>query len=620
MGRLIIISALLCALISFTYSQEFEDTTKSSVEDTVVYATPKTPADSYIAETFDDIISFEKVWIKSQAKKDGVDANIAKYDGVWSVEQAKVDPLKGDRSLVLKTKAKHAAISAPLSRPFKFGGKPLVVQYEVTLQDGQECGGAYMKLLSQVEGTPSKLQDFQDKTPYTIMFGPDNCGNDYKLHFIFRHVNPLNGSVEEKHANKGTTKLETFFKDKKPHLYTLILRPENTYELQVDHNIISSGSLLEDVSPPVNPPKEIADPRDSKPAEWDEREQISDPDDKQPEDWDESAPQKIADLSATIPSGWLEDEPEMIDDPEATKPDDWDPDMDGDWEAPLIDNPACKDLVGCGPWSRPMIDNPAYKGKWFQRKIANPNYKGQWLPKMIANPDYFDDLEPFKMTPIIAVGFELWSMSGDILFDNILITDNTNEAEAFAADTFDIKISHLKQGHGNIWEQFVEYSSANPWLYAVYVIAGAIVAVLVIIFCCVSGTEKTDPKKTDAETPGDEVRSEDIPEEEEEEEVQEEEQQMETSHEEQAEQEEQAVQEVNDEEEEGDEAELVENLQEEQNVVEDKSSADESATQSSQDEDASSQEEEEEDSKSEEVEQKEEPAVRARPRRRARKD
>ena len=61
----------------------FQDTTKSSVEDTVVYATPKTPADSYIAETFDDIISFEKVWIKSQAKKDGVDANIAKYDGKY---------------------------------------------------------------------------------------------------------------------------------------------------------------------------------------------------------------------------------------------------------------------------------------------------------------------------------------------------------------------------------------------------------------------------------------------------------------------------------------------------------------------------------------------------------
>ena len=34
------------------------------------------------------------------------------------------------------------------------------------------------------------------------MFGPDKCGSDSKLHFIFRHVNPKNGSVEEKHVKK----------------------------------------------------------------------------------------------------------------------------------------------------------------------------------------------------------------------------------------------------------------------------------------------------------------------------------------------------------------------------------------------------------------------------------
>lgn len=34
------------------------------------------------------------------------------------------------------------------------------------------------------------------------MFGPDKCGNDIKLHFIFRHINPLNGSIEEKHCRK----------------------------------------------------------------------------------------------------------------------------------------------------------------------------------------------------------------------------------------------------------------------------------------------------------------------------------------------------------------------------------------------------------------------------------
>lgn len=126
---------------------------------------------------------------------------IAKYDGVWSVEAPQRTILRGDLGLVLQSKAKHAAISSRLSRPFVFNNKPLIVQYEVTLQDGQECGGSYIKLLSSGKET-TDLRTFQDKTPYTIMFGPDKCGNDIKLHFIFRHVNPINGSVSEKHCRK----------------------------------------------------------------------------------------------------------------------------------------------------------------------------------------------------------------------------------------------------------------------------------------------------------------------------------------------------------------------------------------------------------------------------------
>lgn len=48
--------------------------------------------------------------------------------------------------MVLKSKAKHAAIAVPLKKPFTFTNKPLVVQYEVNLQNGQECGGAYIKV------------------------------------------------------------------------------------------------------------------------------------------------------------------------------------------------------------------------------------------------------------------------------------------------------------------------------------------------------------------------------------------------------------------------------------------------------------------------------------------
>lgn len=101
--------------------------------------------------------------------------------GLWEQEAAERDPLKGDLGLVLKSKAKHSAIAAKLDRPFVFNEKPLVVQYEVLHQNGQECGGAYLKLLS-ADKQSADLRKLHDKTPYTIMFGPDKCGNDYKVY------------------------------------------------------------------------------------------------------------------------------------------------------------------------------------------------------------------------------------------------------------------------------------------------------------------------------------------------------------------------------------------------------------------------------------------------------
>lgn len=53
------------------------------------------------------------------------------------------------------------------------------------------------------------------------MFGPDKCGEDYQLHFIFRHRHPKTGVFEEKHAKPPNVDLKKFFTDKKTHLYTL---------------------------------------------------------------------------------------------------------------------------------------------------------------------------------------------------------------------------------------------------------------------------------------------------------------------------------------------------------------------------------------------------------------
>ena len=103
-------------------------------EDDVAYLTPNLHPDVYFADHFDDEEQFKKKWIKSQAKKAGAEESIAKYDGEWSLERAQKDPLTGDLGLVMKSKAKHAAISAPLGKIFKFDDKPFIVQYELNFQ------------------------------------------------------------------------------------------------------------------------------------------------------------------------------------------------------------------------------------------------------------------------------------------------------------------------------------------------------------------------------------------------------------------------------------------------------------------------------------------------------
>ncbi|XP_025086244.1 LOW QUALITY PROTEIN: calnexin-like [Pomacea canaliculata] len=478
------------------------------------YKRPVPKAPVFFHEPFHSKEDFVKRWVLSQAKKDGADESIAKYDGKWEVEEPKQNPIQGDLGLVLKSKAKHHAVATYLERPYEFKGRPLIAQYEVRFQNGLDCGGAYVKLLSRE--SKFDLKTFQDKTPYTIMFGPDKCGTESKIHFIFRHKNPKTGEIEEKHAKKPSANVESYFTDKKTHLYKLVVNPDNTFEIYIDDGLVNKGSLLEDVSPPVNPPKEIEDSNDKKPADWDDREKIPDPDAVKPDDWDENEPATITDPDAVKPEDWLEDEPSLLPDPEATKPADWDEEMDGEWEAPLTANPKCKEVSGCGEWTPPTIPNPKYRGKWKAPMIDNPNYKGVWKPRMIENPAYFEDKEPYKMTPIGAIGLELWSMTDEIVFDNFLITDDLEISKAFTADTWDIKSyeERAATSAGGIWQTLMTAAQEHPWLWAVYVVVLLLPIILLsICLCPKAGPIKQEDidaerKKTDEASPDEEKEKE----------------------------------------------------------------------------------------------------------------
>ncbi|CRK22367.1 hypothetical protein BN1708_013402 [Verticillium longisporum] len=413
------------------HAEEAKDAEASSVTPKIAAFTPTSIKADFLEQFTDD---WETRWKPSHAKKetDGEkeDEEWA-YVGEWSVEEPSVfKGVEGDKGLVVKNAAAHHAISAKFPKAIDNKGKTLVVQYEVKLQNGLECGGAYLKLLR--DNKALHQEEFSNATPYVIMFGPDKCGHTNKVHFIFQHKNPKTGEYEEKQLSSPPTAKIV----KTTELYTLIVKPDNTYIIKQNNEQVKTGSLLEDFTPAVNPAAEIDDPKDSKPETWVDEARIADPEAKKPEDWDEEAPFEVLDEEAEKPEDWLENEPLTVPDPEAQKPEDWDEEEDGDWLAPTVPNPACADNSGCGPWTKPMKRNPDYKGKWTAPFIDNPDYKGIWAPRKIKNPDFFEDKTPANFEPIGAIGFEIWTMQSDILFDNIYVGHSIEDAEKLAEETF----------------------------------------------------------------------------------------------------------------------------------------------------------------------------------------
>merc|ERR1719313_1821939 len=326
---------------------------------------------TYFSETFGE--GWESRWAPSKWKdSEGTQGKWGTSAGKWFADE------KEDTGIQTSEDSKFFGISASFDS-FSNEGKELVIQYQAKYEKDVECGGGYVKVGPKM----ADLTTFGDPTPYNIMFGPDKCGYTKRTHLIFNYKgkNVLKKSdLTYKQEGEGTS-----------HLYRMILKPDNTVRVEIDEEKIYEGSIKEDWE--VLAPKEISDPDDKKPSDWSDESMIDDPEDKKPSDWVEE---------------------KRIVDEEAKKPDDWDDEEDGEWEAP-------------------MKDNPDYKGDWNVKRISNPAYKGVWEAKKIANPEYEDDDSVYKYDDFGFIGFDLWQVKGGTIFDNVIITDDTSEADTFAA-------------------------------------------------------------------------------------------------------------------------------------------------------------------------------------------
>lgn len=97
---------------------------------------------------------------------------------------------------------------------------------------------------------------FGGDSPYQIMFGPDICGpSNKKTHVILNYA-----PKDENLLIKEEVKVES---DKLTHLYTLLIKPDNSFEVFIDQESVRSGSLADSFDFLL--PKEIQDPAQSKP-------------------------------------------------------------------------------------------------------------------------------------------------------------------------------------------------------------------------------------------------------------------------------------------------------------------------------------------------------------------
>merc|ERR1719451_244887 len=142
---------------------------------------------------------------------------------------------------------------------------------------------------------------------------------------------------------------------------------------------------------------------------------MDDPEDKKPDDW--------TDEKRIVKEDWEVLKPKEISDPDDKKPSDW-------VDTSMMDDPADKKP---GDWEAPMKDNDAYKGDWYAKRISNPEYKGVWEAKKIDNPEYVDDDAVYKYADFGFIGFDLWQVKAETIFDNVIITDDVSEADSFAA-------------------------------------------------------------------------------------------------------------------------------------------------------------------------------------------
>ena len=270
-----------------------------------------------------------------------------------------------------------------------------MVQYSVKYDQDVvgSCAGGYLKLFPSTVDQQT-LHGGADEDAYNLMFGPDVCGLDHKVHAIFHYgheAKKLGGDEAGQVDKRIAAHTDTL-----THVYTWIIRPDRTYEIKIDGGKARKGELLSDWD--FLPPRRVRDPKASKPLDWVDEPKMDDPDDFKPDWWDK------------VPSE----------------------DQGQEGAAARRLGRRRRRRVGAADGRQPEVQGRVEAAPRRER----PDYRGEWSHPEIENPGFKDDPTIAKYSDFGVLALELWQLKGGTIFDNILLTDSEDEAERYLDDTY----------------------------------------------------------------------------------------------------------------------------------------------------------------------------------------
>ncbi|XP_007533311.2 calreticulin-3 isoform X1 [Erinaceus europaeus] len=312
------------------------------------------PATVYFQEQFLDGEHWRNRWV--QSANDSRFGHFRLSSGTFYGHKEK------DKGLQTSQDGRRYALSARFPA-FSSRGRALVLQFSVKHGQRLDCGGGYVKLLpADVDQTRLSA-----RSPYYVMFGPDICGFDLKkVHVILHFQNQY-------HHNKKPIRCKV---DAFTHLYTLVLRPDLTYAVKIDGQVVEAGSVEYDW--------QLTSLRSARRAAARAREQAGAG--HQAQDWEK----QFLDTSTSTAG-------------------EWSPGLDG---AALLQKP---------PYQDGLRPEGISGDVWLQEERP---------------PSSWAEFDLTEFEDIGAIGLDLWQVRSGTIFDNFLITDDEDYAERFGRATW----------------------------------------------------------------------------------------------------------------------------------------------------------------------------------------